>query len=221
MPQHLPSLPNLDHLKKQAKDVLRVARHRSPLWRLTEAQHAVAHGYGFDSWPALKLHVESVRQRRSAASSAREAESPSAGNTNAMPHTAMKQRPCRSSHPLAGTWAKRPSASSGGRAHAPMDDIVLEFELTDGAVTLTQIVMDSTGRQSATKTVIQADGEDRAAEFGEGLMLRATWTNDRTLELIFKRAETVVSKWAYEVLEDGHSLVVSTTEQAVVFERVE
>jgi hypothetical protein len=221
MPQHLPSLPNLDHLKKQAKDVLRVARHRSPLCRLADAQRAVAHGYGFDSWPALKLHVESVRQRRSAASSAPEAEDPSAGAASAVPHTAMQERPCRSSHPLAGTWAKCTSASSGGRAHAPMDDMVFEFEMTEGTVTLTQIVIDSTGRQSATKTVIQADGEDHSAEFGEGLVLQATWTNDRTLELIFKHAETVVSQWAYEVSADGHSLVVSTTEQVVVFERVE
>jgi hypothetical protein len=65
-----------------------------------------------------------------------------------------------------------------------MDDMVFEFELIDGTVTLTQIVIDSTGRQSATKTVIQADGQDHAAEFGDALVLQATWTNDRTLELI-------------------------------------
>ena len=101
-----------------------------------------------------------------------------------------------------------------------MDDMVFEFELTDSTVTLTQIVIDSTGRHSATKTVIQADGQDHSAEFGEGLVLQATWTNDRTLELIFKRAETIVSKWTYEVSVDGQSLIVSTTDQVVIFERV-
>ena len=221
MPQRLPSLPNLDHLKKQAKDVLRVARHRSPPWRLADAQRAVAHGYGFDSWPALKLHVESARRRRSTGGSAREKEDVTGGDASAAPHTATLQRYFRSSHPLAGTWAKRPSASSGGHAQPPMDDMVFEFDLIDGTVTLTQIVIESTGRQSATRTVIQADGRDHAAEFGDALVLQATWTNDRTLELIFKDAEAVVSKWTYEVSVGGQSLVVSTTEHVVVFERVE
>src|SRR5262245_36633754 len=103
MSQHLPSLPNLEHLRKQAKAVLRVARHRSPLWRLADAQHAVAHGYGFDSWPALKLHVESVRPR-SATSPRREGK----------PARLQGQ----TSHPLAGTWADHPS------------DTVLQFELS-------------------------------------------------------------------------------------------
>lgn len=67
MSQHLPPHPNLGHLKKQAKDVLRVGRHRNPQWRLTDAQQAVAHGYGFSTWPALKLHVEATRQQRGAA----------------------------------------------------------------------------------------------------------------------------------------------------------
>jgi hypothetical protein len=221
MPQRLPSLPNLDYLKKQAKDVLRVARHRSPRWRLADAQHAVAHGYGFDSWPALKLHVESARQRLRTGSSAREKEDATAGDASAAPHTATQERHSRSSHPLAGTWAKRPSPSSAGRAQAPMDDMVFEFDLIDGTVTLTQIVIESTGRQSATRTVIQADGRDHSAEFGDALVLQATWTNDRTLELIFKHAEAVVSKWTYEVSVGGQSLVVSTTEHVVVFERVE
>ena len=71
MTQRLPSLPNLGHLKKQAKDILRVSRQRSLSWRLADAQHALAHGYGFPSWLELKIHVESVRQQRGAGSSAR------------------------------------------------------------------------------------------------------------------------------------------------------
>src|ERR1044071_6893530 len=145
MPQHLPSLPNLDHLKKQAKDVLRLARHRSPRWRLADAQHAVARGYGFDSWPALKLHVESARRRRPTGSSVRQNEGASAGDTSVVPHAAAQHRYPRVSHPLTGTWAKGPSSFSGSRVHAPMDDMLLEFELTHGTVTLTQIVVDSAG----------------------------------------------------------------------------
>ncbi len=53
----LPPSPNLDQLKRQAKELLR----RQPLLgRLRDAQRALAQEYGFDSWDALRTHVESV-----------------------------------------------------------------------------------------------------------------------------------------------------------------
>ena len=221
MTQSLPPLPHLGHLKKQAKDVLRVSRHQSPPWRLADAQHALAHGYGFPSWLALKLHVESVRQQRGAGSSARRVQhDATADNVSAVSHAAIPDRHGRSSHPIAGTWAARPSAAFRDRADAPMGDMVMEFELIDGTVTLTQTVVDPAGRQTATKTAVQADGQDHPSEFGDELVLQARWTDVRTLEMIFKHAETIASKWTYEVSLDGQSLIVSTTEQVVIFKRV-
>jgi len=58
--RHLPSRPNLDHLRKQAKDLLGDMRKANPGWKLSDAQHAVAREYGFESWPKLKSHVESL-----------------------------------------------------------------------------------------------------------------------------------------------------------------
>ena len=53
----LPSRPNLDQLKRQAKERLR----REPeLGRLRDAQRAIADQYGFASWDALRQHVESI-----------------------------------------------------------------------------------------------------------------------------------------------------------------
>jgi ankyrin repeat protein len=47
--------PNLDQLKRQAKELLR----RQPLLgRLRDAQRVIAQQYGFDSWDALRAHVE-------------------------------------------------------------------------------------------------------------------------------------------------------------------
>ena len=66
MSQRLPYLPNLDHLKMQAKAVLRVCRVRNAGSQLADAQNAVARGYGFQNWPLLKAHVESVRRSRGA-----------------------------------------------------------------------------------------------------------------------------------------------------------
>ena len=49
-------------------------------------------------------------------------------------------------------------------------------------------------------------------------MLQARWADVRTPKIIFKHAETIVSKWTYEVSVDGQSLIVSTTDQVVIFE---
>ena len=60
MSSELPERPNLDHLKKQAKHRLIKLRQRAPGARLADAQHALARKYGFQSWAALKAHVESL-----------------------------------------------------------------------------------------------------------------------------------------------------------------
>jgi hypothetical protein len=54
----LPPRPSFSHLRKQAKDLLRRLRQRTPDATLAEAQHALAREYGLDSWPKLKAHVE-------------------------------------------------------------------------------------------------------------------------------------------------------------------
>ena len=76
MSRHLPVKPNLEHLKKQAKELLNDFQHRKPeavavfrsfassqtpeRAKLADAQHMVARDYGFVSWPKLKEHVESL-----------------------------------------------------------------------------------------------------------------------------------------------------------------
>jgi ankyrin repeat protein len=60
----LPSRPNLDQLKHQAKERLQREPH---LGRLRDAQRAIAQEYGFDSWDALRDHVTSRSGSGSAA----------------------------------------------------------------------------------------------------------------------------------------------------------
>src|SRR5580704_4390478 len=76
MSRKLPVKPNLEHLKKQAKDLLReveqgdasaTERFRSVIsfstpasLKLADAQHVIAREYGFVTWPRLKEHVESL-----------------------------------------------------------------------------------------------------------------------------------------------------------------
>ncbi len=56
MSRQLPEKPNLEYLKKQAKELLR----GMPLGKLADAQHTLANEYGFPSWAKLKSHVEAL-----------------------------------------------------------------------------------------------------------------------------------------------------------------
>src|SRR5262245_17851180 len=60
MSRDLPDQPNLDHLKKQAKALLRQLREQDPHATLADALHAVAREYAFPSWPKLKAHIEAL-----------------------------------------------------------------------------------------------------------------------------------------------------------------
>src|SRR5271155_4200013 len=70
--RELPARPNLEHLKKQARTLLRqgLASDASAIVRLAafgittktpklaDALHIIAREYGFDTWPALKVHID-------------------------------------------------------------------------------------------------------------------------------------------------------------------
>lgn len=58
MSRRLPAVPNLEHLRKQAKELLPELQRQKPEAKLADAQHAIAIEYGFSSWPALKARVE-------------------------------------------------------------------------------------------------------------------------------------------------------------------
>ena len=76
MSRKLPEKPNLEHLKKQAKELLRGLQERDSAatrrfrslagfseganLKLADAQHVIAREYGFSSWPKLKEHVEAI-----------------------------------------------------------------------------------------------------------------------------------------------------------------
>jgi ankyrin repeat protein len=71
MSRQLPQKPNLEHLKKQAKELLHAFEQGQPAAierfgsisaspKLADAQHLIAHDYGFASWPKLKEHVDAM-----------------------------------------------------------------------------------------------------------------------------------------------------------------
>jgi ankyrin repeat protein len=74
--RELPARPNLEHLKKQARQLLRgilqadppavdrfreaQVTHATPVPRLAQAQLVIAREYGFDNWANLKAQVETL-----------------------------------------------------------------------------------------------------------------------------------------------------------------
>ena len=73
MSRELPAKPNLEHLRKQAKDLLRDFERGEPAAverfgsisaatpKLADAQHVIARDYGFADWAKLKHRVEEIR----------------------------------------------------------------------------------------------------------------------------------------------------------------
>src|SRR5260370_12467868 len=101
MSRDLPAKPNLEHLKKQAKELLHdfqqgapdvIERFRSitslsapATAKLADAQHVLARDYGFASWPKLKEHVESLVRVLAPAEQLSAAVSPSDPNNDSPP----------------------------------------------------------------------------------------------------------------------------------------
>lgn len=70
MSQALPSRPNLDWLRKSARQMLNDRRSQEPDAKLAEVQFALARQYGFSSWRAMKAHIEAQQRDASAGAGA-------------------------------------------------------------------------------------------------------------------------------------------------------
>jgi len=65
MPKTLPPQPDIDWLKKTAKQRLSALRTTDASAKLHRAQFEIAKAYGFGSWRALKAHIASLSSSRS------------------------------------------------------------------------------------------------------------------------------------------------------------
>ena len=207
MYQRLPTPCNLEHLRKEAKAVLRVARHQNNGWRLADAQRAVARGYGFASWSKLKTHVESV----AAAPSSVPARSEPRRSATGLDDTS------RHEHSIAGMWAARRPTSTRSPVSTSRD--VMSVVVAGDVVTVTHVTLGPPGEALAQKMAIQADGQEHPLGNDGGAVLHARWINRRVLEMTVKRGGETLGQGRYEVSEDGAMLTVSTPEHVVVYER--
>jgi hypothetical protein len=202
MSRSLPSRPNLDHLRKQAKDLLDTAHAAHPTWQLADAQFALARGYGFSSWPAMKAHVDALN-----------AEGPGPDATRTA--SASGDADC----PMNGVWIANVAASIRHPA-AQFQSATLEVQVNGTRITMTQVMVDAAGQPSGGSMTIDADGEPRVAEGGSASHhLLARWLDARVLEAVDLKDGAEQGRGRYEVSPDARQLVVTTGEQRLVFDR--
>jgi hypothetical protein len=191
MSRQLPSHPNLEHLKKQAKELLRELQPRDPALKLADAQHAIAREYGFASWPKLKAHVESL--------------------SAAVPEQA---------HPLVGAWTANLSKSRRHPLNQDVQSATLRIEVDGDTVMIADVVVDAAGKAEHRHT-LQADGEEHPTEYGRGYALTAKWRGSHALETVARKDGQVVGWATYQVSDDCQTLTVTGDDQVAVFERAQ
>jgi hypothetical protein len=178
MSRELPARPNLEFLKKQAKELLRELQQSKPTTKLSDAQHALAREYGFASWPALHAQVERDGQA-------------------AVPS------------PFTGAWIwTSPSTSD---AAEPYRSVTMQFEVLGDVVTITDVVVDASGREQRTINTLQADGKEYSQPHGYAIAAR--WSGPRVLEAVGSKDGRVEGSVRYEVSADGNTLMLSTNDR--------
>ena len=193
MSRNLPPHPNLEHLKKQAKDLLHELKQENPVLKLADAQHALAHEYGFASWPKLKAYVEA--QAGEVASTQLASEQP---------------------NPFVGKWTANLSKS---RRHPgnQFQSATLEFIVDGDAVTIIDVVVDDSDHVIHGKNTILVDGKEHPSD--NGYVMVARWRGSHVLETEAKKDGLKAGWGTYEVSEDGKILTISGDEQMIVLDR--
>ena len=154
MTERLPSLPNLGHLKKQAKDVLRVSDSEARFApRLTHSMPLSR--YGFPSW----LSSNSMSSQREN-SGARDPLLVDNNNTQQLTTSILDHTPpSRFAKVLPAIPSRAPAPRADrrppGTCPSSHGHMAVELKLIDGTVTLTQIVVDPAEHQSAMKTAFR------------------------------------------------------------------
>jgi hypothetical protein len=223
MSRQLPPQSNLEYLKKQAKDLLRDMRQRDPACKLADAQRAIAREYGFTSWPKLKAHVESLA--RPATSAAALVAAPSQGAEGdgvapaggAPPITSRPGAEPEKKNPFVGAWTANMSKS---RRHpdSPFHSATLHVDVVGDEVTITDVVVDGSGREERRQNTLYADGKEHPSEYG-GYLLVARWLGPHALEAAVKKDGQVEGRVTYRVSADSATLTILTDDQLFVCDR--
>jgi hypothetical protein len=190
MSRNLPPHPNLEHLRKQAKELLHELKQQNPAAKLADAQYALAREYGFASWPKLKAYLQTLSTKI-------ESEQP---------------------NPFVGKWTANLSRSKSHPDNL-FQSATMEFTVEGDMVTITDVVIDESGHELTGRNTILVDGNAHASENGNGYVLIAKWNGQRVIETVAKRDGLEAGWGKYEASDDGKTLTVSGDQQKILLNR--
>lgn len=191
MSRQLPPRPNLEYLRKEAKDLLETLLRQDQSAKLSDAQHALAREYGFASWPALKASVEDRR-------------------------AAFDQ----GARLFAGVW-KVDLARSQRHPANQFRSATIVFDVDGQDLRMSDVFVDEAGREEQHVNTIRADGRERPAEPRRGYGVRASWRDPYTLETVGLKDGQPIGGATYAVSPDGRTLTISADQQMIVLDRVD
>jgi hypothetical protein len=222
MSRSLPPHPNLEHLKKQAKDLLRDLKKQNPALKLSDTQYALAREYGFASWPKLKAYVEALPRLVKPAT---EPVTPSGDNydnaknaDNSPPIDSRSAAVTEKANLFVGTWTANLSKSKRHPAN-PFQSATLQFIVDGDTVTIIDVVVDASGYEEHGKNTILADGNEHPSQNGNGYVLTAAWRGSHVLETMAKKDGQVAGLGTYAVSDNGKTLTISGDDQVIVLDR--
>jgi hypothetical protein len=85
-------------------------------------------------------------------------------------------------------------------------------------VTITDVVVDGSGREEQRQNTLYADGKEHPSEYG-GYLLVARWLGSHALEAAVKKDGQVEGRVTYRVSADSATLTILTDDQLFVCDR--
>ena len=106
--------------------------------------------------------------------------------------------------PLAGAW--RADLSLSRPPDRPFRRAALHVDVSPERVTITDTVVDASGREARGVNTIHADGQSHPS--AHGYALTARWRDSHALETVVTKDQLEVSRLTYEVSRDGGTLTL-------------
>ena len=118
---------------------------------------------------------------------------------------------------FAGAWQ-----ADVARSKRPPDNLyrsaTLRFDVNGDAITITDVVVDESGRQDRNSNTLVVDGRRHEQRYGYAVTAR--WVTPRHLEATLSHNGEPRGQVAYVVADDGRTLTLSTPDSVSVFDRV-
>jgi flagellar basal body rod protein FlgC len=121
-------------------------------------------------------------------------------------------------NPFAGTWIANLSKSKR-HPDNQFREATLEFAVNGESLTITDVVVNASGKEEKGRHKIQIDGKEHPSADGNGYFITANWLASHVLETTAKKAGEIVGRGMYLVSQDGKTLTISADQQLIVCDR--